>query len=77
MHYMCISAVDTVLAKRPIKILDTAVDIQPYIPLLPGDKHLASLDIQGLPSALTEDLLAAQLDSIITPVTMIEENEQG
>ena len=48
-------------------MLDTTVDIQPYVPMLARDEHLTSLDIRGLPSKLTEDLLAAQLQSMLSP----------
>ena len=74
---MNISAVDIVLSKRPVTLLDTPVDIQPYLPLLSRDDHLTSLDIQGLPSKLSEDLLAFQLSSILNPATMLEENHKG
>lgn len=70
-------AVDVVLSKRPITMLDTTVDIQPYLPLLARNDHLTSLDIQGLPSKLTEDILAAQLNSILSPATVLEENHQA
>ena len=72
-----ISAVDAVLSKRPIAMLDTQVDIQPYLPLLSSDDPLTSLDIQGLPIKLTEDLLASQLNSILNPSTLLGENHQG
>lgn len=70
-------AVDVVLSKRPITMLDKTVDIQPYLPLLPRDKDLTSLDIQGLPSELTKDLLAAHLNSILSPATGLEEIHQA
>lgn len=70
-------AVDVVLAKRPITMLDTTVDIQPYLPLLARGDHLTSLDIQGLPSKLTEDILAAQLNSILSTATALEVNHEA
>ena len=64
---MNISAVDVVLSKTPIRMLDMELDIQPYVPMLSKEEHLTSLEIRRLPSKLTEDILAAQLQSMQIP----------
>ena len=64
---MYVSAVDVVMSKTPITMLNTVIDVQPYLPLLPKDEKLGSLEIHGLPRKLTEDLLAAQVQSILSP----------
>ena len=47
-------------------MLETTVEIQPYVTLCPGDEHIKKLEIQGLSKKLTEDLQAAHLKNIIT-----------
>ena len=47
-------------------MLETTVEIQPYVALIPGDEHIKKLEIQGLPKKLTENLLPAHLKNIIT-----------
>ena len=63
---LLISAVDVVMSKTPITMLDTVIDVKPYLPLLSKDEHLESLEIHGLPGKLTEDLLSAQVQSILS-----------
>ena len=45
-------------------MLETIVDIQPYTPLLTGDEHIGNLHIQGLPKALTEEILDMHLKGL-------------
>ena len=51
---------------KPIKMLGTTVDVQPYAPLLQGDGTIDGLCITGLPTELTEDVVAAHLENMLT-----------
>ena len=55
-------AVDIVLSKRPIKIMDNTVDVDVLMPYLEDGETLGSVSVTGLPDALGDDLIRLHLD---------------
>ena len=55
------------MKKTPIKFGNTTLDVQPYSPLLESDGNITSLDVNGLPKQLTDDILDMHLSSIARP----------
>lgn len=60
-------SVQVVMNKTPIKYRKTPLDVQPYSPLMEGDGNITSLDVNGLPKQLTEEILDMHLNSIAKP----------
>ena len=55
-YALSFSAVDIVIGKLPIKLLDRTLDIERYAPLLEETETIQRLEINGLPSQLSNDL---------------------
>lgn len=68
-------AVDVVMSKKPLTLLDSTLDIHPYAPLLQGDESVNSLEIRGLPSELTQDILSLQTEGILGSSTASNTDE--
>ena len=59
-----VKSVETVLKKRPVKIMGTDVDVQEYAPYLGQDELLIFAKIIGLKEKLSEDLKNIQLSDL-------------
>ena len=55
-------AVETVIRKKPIRLLNAELDVHPYIPLLQGDGWIDGLVLHGLPKELTADLISKDME---------------
>ena len=55
-------ALDIVLSKRPIKIMDNTVDVDVLTPYLEDGETLGSVSVTGLPDALGDELIRLHLD---------------
>ena len=59
-----VEAVDTVLKKRPIKILGKPVEVEMYMPYFHKDESLKSINVVGIPDELVEDMAEMALQSM-------------
>ena len=55
-------AVENVIRKKPILLMNAELDIHPYIPIIQGDGWIGNLELHGLPKELTEDLMAKDIE---------------
>ena len=65
--YLTFLAVDIVMRKRPIKMLDVQLNIQIYAPLLDETETIDRVDIRGLPTDLANGVKTNYLEGIIHP----------
>lgn len=52
----CVSAVGVVMSKRPIRIMDTLVDVDVLTPCLEDGEVLGSISVTGIHEKMAEDL---------------------
>ena len=71
------SAVEIVMSKKPVTLLDTTLDINPYAPLLQGDESINGVEIRGLPSGLTQDILSLQIEGVPDSHTVSKVDKAG
>ena len=55
-------AVDTVLGKTPLTLMNNELDIHPYTPICKEGERIDSLEIKGLPTELTEQLVSKDIE---------------
>ena len=55
------NSVDVVLRKAPIKMLGETVDVKAFVPYLEADEIVHSVNINGLPSELSQELVSLSL----------------
>ena len=55
-------AVETVISKKPITLINAELDIHPYVPLIRDEGWIDSLEMHGLPKELTDDITSKYIE---------------